>query len=122
MTTATLPRTYTIFMLVKTTNDWLALLPAERFAFLDTDINPILQVHPTVKMRFFDAEGFNSRVTDVVVWETADLGQYSAVVERLRESRFWGRYFDVVEIIPGVENAYAEHYQVAAYGSGELAA
>jgi hypothetical protein len=117
MTTATMPRLYTIFMLVKTTNVWLALSPPERFAFLDTDINPILQAHPLVKMRFFDAEAFNSRVTDVILWETSDLGQYSSVVERLRESRFWGLYFEVVEIIPGVENAYAEHYQVMAYGA-----
>jgi hypothetical protein len=115
MSTA-LPCPHTIFMLVKTTNTWLALPPAERFGFLDTDINPILTAHPTVKMRFFDAEGFNSRVTDVIVWETVDLAQYRAVVEGLRESRFWGTYFEVVEIILGAENAYADHYQVTPYG------
>jgi hypothetical protein len=120
MTTPTVPRCYTIFMLVKTTNVWLALSPPERFAFLDTDINPILQAHPLVKMRFFDAEAFNSRVTDVMLWETSDLGQYSSVVEGLRESRFWGTYFEVVEIIPGVENGYAEHYQMTPMGHNPL--
>jgi hypothetical protein len=120
MTIPTVPPCYTIFMLVKTTNVWLALSPPERFAFLDTDINPILQAHPLVKMRFFDAEAFNSRVTDVMLWETSDLGQYSSVVEGLRESRFWGTYFEVVEIIPGVENGYAEHYQMTPMGHNPL--
>jgi hypothetical protein len=32
------------------------------------------------------------------------------VVEALRETPFWDRYFDIVEILPGVENAYAKNY------------
>lgn len=109
-------RTYSIFMLIKTTNAWLSLPPDKRFSFLDTDINPILQTHPKVKMRFFDTEGYNSRVSDVIVWETQDLNEYQLVVEKLRESKFWGNYFEIVEIVPGIENAYAESYNVRPYG------
>lgn len=116
MTQQTVERqTYSVFMLVKTTNEWLALTPEERFAFLDTDIKPILESHPAVKMRFFDTEGFNSRVTDVIVWESDSLSSYQGVVEKLRESKFWGTYFEVVEILPGIENAYANHYNMDAY-------
>jgi hypothetical protein len=104
--------THTIFMLVRTTAEWLALEPKARFAFLGRDIVPILAAHPAVKMRFFDAEGYNARVSDVVVWETADLKAYRAVVDSLRETAFWTRYFEVTEIIPGVENDYAAHYRV----------
>ncbi len=107
---------YSIFMLVKTTNAWLNLRPDCRFAFLNSEIEPILKAHPSVKMRFFDTEGFNSKVTDVILWSTADLDQYQLVVEKLRESKFWGTYFDVVEIIPGIENAYADNYNVKPYG------
>jgi hypothetical protein len=32
------------------------------------------------------------------------------VVEALRETPFWDRYFRVVEILVGVENAYATNY------------
>jgi hypothetical protein len=110
--TATTEQTYNIFMLVKTTNDWLALSPEARFAFLNSDIRPILQAHPTVEMSFFDTEGFNSRVTDVITWKTSDLKQYQAIIEKLRESKFWGQYFEMVEILPGIENAYANYYQV----------
>lgn len=101
---------YTIFMLVKTTPEWLKLRPDARFSFLREDIEPILGAHPHVRMRFFDAEGYNSRASDVIVWETSDLKGYQSVVDALRETRFWDQYFDVVEIVPAVENAYAEAY------------
>ena len=108
-------QTFSIFMLVKTTNVWLTLSPEERFAFLDREINPILQKYPDVNMQFFDTEGFNSRVTDVVLWKTQDLESYQAVVENLREGNFWGTYFEVIEILPGIENAYASYYEVDPY-------
>lgn len=106
------PQPYSIFMLLKTTSTWLSLSPDQRFAFLETDIRPILKAHPGVKMRFFDTEGFNSRVTDVMIWETEDLSAYQSVVEALRESNFWDTYFEIVEILPGIENGYANHYEV----------
>jgi Darcynin, domain of unknown function len=103
-------QTFTIFMLVKTTPAWLKLKPDERFAFLREQIEPILGAHPHVRMRFFDSEGYNSRATDVILWETQDLLGYQSVVDALRETRFWGDYFEVIEIVPSVENAYAEAY------------
>ena len=109
--------THTIFMLVKTTATWLALAPPARFAFLGDVIAPILKANPTVKMRFYDSEFYNARSSDVIVWETAELPAYHRVVEALRESAFWDNYFDIVEIIPSVENGYAAHYGVAPIGS-----
>jgi Darcynin, domain of unknown function len=109
------PLTFTIFMLVKTTNTWLKLNPQERFAFLDKTIQPILKAHPSVKMRFYDSEAFSGKASDIIVWETADLRSYQHLVEQLRESVFWGTYFDVLDIIPSIENAYAEMYGVKPY-------
>jgi hypothetical protein len=37
------------------------------------------------------------------MWETS---------EELRETQFWGTYFEIVEIIPAIENAYALYYEV----------
>jgi len=110
------PITHTFFMMVKTTNTWLAKPPKERFAYLGSAIEPILKQHPAVKMRFFDAEAFSSRVTDVIVWETQAIGEYQAIVEKLREIEFWGTYFEIVEIIPAIENAYAAHYDTKPLG------
>ena len=50
------------------------------------------------------------------MWETHHVLAYQAVVEELRETAFWGTYFDVVEIIPAIENAYAAHYGVQPLG------
>ena len=108
-------RAYSIFILVKTTPAWLALSPPERFAFLGEEVQPILAAHPDVTMRFWDTEHFNARVTDVVLFETQNLRSYSMVIEKLRETRFWGPYFDVVEVLPGIENAYADAYDVEPY-------
>lgn len=113
---ATAPAEYTVFMLVKTNDPWLKLTPEQRFAFLGSDIEPILKGHPGVRLRFFDTEFFNSDVTDVLVWETADLKAYQLVIEALRESRFWDHYFQVVSILPGIENAYASNYNVKPVG------
>jgi hypothetical protein len=104
---------HTIFMHVKTTAQWLKLTPTDRFAFLGTTIQPILKQHPTVKMRFYDSEFFSARISDVIVWETADLVAFRRLVDRLRETMFWGTYFDVVDIIASVENDYADSYDRA---------
>ncbi len=104
---------HTIFMMVRTTAAWLHLTPKARFAFLGSDIVPILAAYPQVRMRFFDSESYNARVSDVILWETADLDSYRSVIDRLRETAFWTTYFEVVEIVPAVENDYARHYERA---------
>jgi hypothetical protein len=120
MTTTTTTDTNTrhvnhvFFMLVRTTPSWLALTPTERFGFLGEVIAPILGRHPDVSMRFFDSEAFSAEYSDVVMWETGTLLSYQAIVEELRETRFWGHYFEVVDIVASIENAYALHYDVDA--------
>jgi hypothetical protein len=103
---------HAFFMHVRTTREWLKLPPRDRFAFLDEVIRPLLAKNPQVTMRYFDAEAFSAEVTDVLLWETADVMAYQAVVEDLRETMFWGGYFDVVAIVASVENGYAIHYGV----------
>jgi Darcynin, domain of unknown function len=103
---------HTFFMLVKTTAIWLQISPKERFEFLEKTISPILKKHPSVQMRFFDSEAFSGHFTDVLMWETAEIQEYQFLVEKLRETLFWGTYFEIVEIIPAIENAYAKYYEV----------
>ena len=102
----------TFFMMTKTTNAWLALAPKERLAYVGTRLEPLLKKHPTVKLRYFESEAFSSRYTDILMWEAADVSEYQALVEELRETEFWGTYFEIVEIVPAIENAYARHYGV----------
>ena len=64
-----------------------------------------------------DAEFYDARVSDVLVWETADQAAYRAIVEGLRETPFWDHYFHIVDIIPAIENAYADHYDAKLIGA-----
>jgi hypothetical protein len=107
MTITTKELNHAYFMLVKTTNTWLQFSVKERFKFLEETIAPILQKHPAVAMRFFDSEAFSGRYTDVLLWETSDVQDYQSLVEDLRSTLFWGTYFEIIEIIPAIENAYA---------------
>jgi uncharacterized protein YutD len=65
------------------------------------------------KNAFFDSEAFSGHFTDVLMWETAIIKDYQFLVEELREKLFWGTYFEVVEIIPAIENAYALYNEVS---------
>jgi hypothetical protein len=112
MTTLSKELKHTFFMLVKTTSIWLQISPKERFEFLEKTISPILKKYPSVQMRFFDSEAFSGRFTDVLMWETAKIQEYQFLIENLRETLFWGTYFEIVEIVPAIENAYANYYEV----------
>ena len=100
----------TVFMLVKSMPEWLGFTNEERFGFLTTHIEPIVKKHhPKVTLRLYDVEFYSARVTDLWVWETTDHHAYELLVEDLRDTPFWDRYFLIVEILPGVENAYAKN-------------
>ncbi|HEV7967830.1 MAG TPA: darcynin family protein [Candidatus Acidoferrales bacterium] len=105
------PDFLTVFMLVKTTPEWLGFRIDERFKLLSIHFEPLLRKHRSrVTLRFYDIEFYSARVTDLWVWEASSHHAYELLVEELRETPFWDRYFQIVEILPGVENAYAKNY------------
>jgi DNA-binding winged helix-turn-helix (wHTH) protein len=100
-----------VFMLVKTNLEWLGLPVEERFGLLAKHVEPILHKHQEkVRLRSYDVEFYSARVTDIWLWDAADAHSYELLVEDLRETPFWDRYFAIVEILAGVENAYAKNY------------
>ncbi|GGZ64850.1 darcynin family protein [Streptomyces subrutilus] len=101
----------TAFMLVKTTPEWLALTVRERVDAFTTRVLPAIEARTTgVRSRFYDTEFYSARVTDVWVWEADDHHAYQLLVDALRETPFWDRYFEVVELLVGTENGYARTY------------
>ncbi|GAB3165365.1 darcynin family protein [Amycolatopsis sp. NPDC004378] len=105
----------TAFMLVKTTPEWLGLTVEQRVHAFETEVLPVVREKAEgVRSRFFDTEFYSARVTDVWVWEAVDHQAYHLVIEALRETPFWDRYFEIVEILVGVENGYAKNYGVPA--------
>jgi hypothetical protein len=112
--TGALTAALTVFMLVKTLPEWLAFSVDERFRQLREHVEPILRKHaPKVTLRFYDIEFYSARVTDLWMWEATEHHAYELLVEDLRETPFWDRFFEIVEILPGVENAFAKHYNQA---------
>ncbi|MCR6483097.1 darcynin [Amycolatopsis sp. OK19-0408] len=103
-------------MLVKTTPEWLALTVEERIEAFRTQVVPAIEGQGA-RSRFYDTEFYSARVTDVWVWEAADHAAYQRLVDALRETPFWDRWFEVVEILVGVENGYANNYGVDAVAS-----
>ena len=109
MTSSAKAPVLTVFMLVKTTPEWLGFSVDERFRLLAEHVEPILKRHADeVSMRFYDIEFYSARVTDIWVWDATSHHAYEQVVEALRDTPFWDRLFEVVEILPGVENADAK--------------
>ncbi|WP_176058219.1 darcynin family protein [Paraburkholderia sp. BCC1876] len=101
----------TVFMLVKTKPEWLALSDDERARLLHEHVLPILKRHADeVTLRYYDIEFYSARVTDIWVWDASSHHAYEMVVEALRMTPLWDRFYDVVEILPGVENAVAQAY------------
>lgn len=102
----------TVFMLVKTRPVWLEFPVDKRFAEGDKYLKPILQKHAgIISLRMFDTEFYATRVTDLWMWEASSRHSYELVVEELRETPFWDNYFDIVELLPAIENAAARNYQ-----------
>ena len=98
----------TAFMLVKSMPEWLGFTSEERLRLLATHIEPILNKHrPKVTLRLYDVEFYSARVTDLWIWEATDHLAYQLLVEDLRQTAFWDHYFQIVEILAGVENTRA---------------
>jgi hypothetical protein len=97
----------TMFMLLKTTPAWLTLSRPERRVFMAATIAPILAVHPATRMRYYDAEALTGRCTDLAVFETEDLEDYSDLVDAMRDTPFFGLpYYEIVDIVPAIENGF----------------
>lgn len=101
----------TAFMLVKTTPEWLALTVQERVDAFTTQVIPAIKARTTgVRSRFYDTEFYSARVTDVWVWEAENHHSYQLLIDALRETPFWDRYFEVIDLLVGTENGYARTY------------
>ncbi len=103
-------RRYTFFMLLRSTPDWLRLSREDRQRFLGEHVKPVFARYPAVPMRFYDAEAFSGRCTDIAVFETDDLEAYTFLIDGLRDTAFFSRpYFEVLDIVPAVEDGYVEY-------------
>ena len=103
---------YTILFLYSVTPAWLRHTRAERNALRQTHLQPLLERHADhVQARFCDAEAFGGRCTDFVIFETASLPAYYALIEALRDTPlFTTPYLTVNDIIIGINDGFA-HFE-----------
>lgn len=96
----------TAFLCLRATPQWLAMERGKRSSLAEAALASAIGSSP-ISFRFFDAEAFSSRISDVAMIETETLEDYYFFIERLRDSELLSvPYFDVVEIIPAIENGY----------------
>lgn len=100
----------TFFMSLRSQPSWLAFTRQQRADFIAEVVQPIFARHPAVKLRFYDAEAFSGRCTDMAVFETSDLRAYAFLIDALRDTPFFGLpHFEVLDIIPAMENGYRDY-------------
>lgn len=96
----------TVFVLLKTTKEWLRLERAERNRIADSVLSTVLSDNK-VTLRMFDAEAFTTKCTDVAMFQAEDMQTFYFAIERLRDSELITRpYFEMVEIIPTIEDGF----------------
>lgn len=97
-----------VFMLVNTRPEWLGFSESARPRGLRDALEPLLARHAgQVSLRVFDIGFYSAHATDLWMWEAADHQAYERLADDLRDTPFRDRFFEIVEILPGVENAPA---------------
>lgn len=91
----------TFFVHLNAAKNWLRLSAEEREAFVTDELAPLLAQYPNVSLRFYDVEAFTTKCSDIAVFETAVLDEYTALIDTIRSSRLITvPYFELVDIFP----------------------
>ena len=111
----------TFFMLLKATTHWRALdTDAQRTVF-DQALVTVFNGYPELRMSRFNAGAFHGRCTHVIVWELtdgADVWQYEAAVDALHAQPFFATpLFEIIDVIPGVEDDEDAPWPVLAFAA-----
>lgn len=96
----------TVFLLLEATPAWLALSREERSQIADPAMADAF-ARPGLSCRYFDAEAFHARISDVAMIEADSPQDYYFAIERLRDSDLIARgYFRMVDIVPAYEDGF----------------
>jgi hypothetical protein len=105
---------FTIFVLLRTLPSWLCLSRARRNEIASSAFTHALK-DGVVTIRHFDSEAFSGHCTDIAVFETDELVAFYLVMERLRDTDLFAKpYFEIVNIIPAIEDGFRAFEQSAA--------
>ena len=98
----------TAFLLLMASPDWLQLDRTTRRDIAQTSLAAAFP-DESATLRFYDAEAFSARVSDVAVIEADTPQTYYFAMERLRDTPLIANgYFQLKDIIPAYENGFQE--------------
>lgn len=102
-------RTYTFFVHLSTRKEWLQLNRDDRNSYFAQLKQEVFAKYPDVLIRLFDAEAFTTFCSDIAMFETANIQSYYFLIEELRDSKIYTEpYFDVISILPAIEDGFLE--------------
>ena len=102
---------YSVFVFLRALPSWLALPRGRRNEIATAALSGALK-DDQVKLRYFDAEAYSGFCSDIALFETNDLTAYYHVMERLRDTPLFATpYFELVQIIPAIEDGVREFEQ-----------
>ena len=108
MTTRSL--NYVVIVSLIALPSWLSLSRAERADVISNEVQPAAAAHPECHIRWIDAESMTALCSDVMIIDTTDLRSWNHLWERLRDSSLFAvPYFELVSIVPGIEDGYADY-------------
>lgn len=94
-----------VFVLLNT-NALLRLSRTERHSIADTLLSTTID-DQDVTLRMFDSEAFSTQCTDIAMFQAKDMHSFYFAMERLRDSVLITEpYFEIVEIIPTIEDGF----------------
>lgn len=97
---------YAVVVLIEFEPTWLAL-PRERRREVAGSLQAIVDRHPEVQVRWFDADAFGRGYSDFVLCECSDLERYHFLWEELRDSvLFTTPYARQKDVVLGLERGY----------------
>lgn len=103
-----------VFMLIRALPAWLALPRTERARIASAALASAA-AEADLRYRYFDAEAFSARCSDVLMLQIEDVRSYGFAIERLRDSPLFAEpYFELVDIVPALEDGYLDFEQAQA--------
>ncbi len=102
-----------VLLMLKATPKWWVMSKEYRLNMFKNFFYPILSNYTdSIQINVFNAEAFHSKVSDFIVLETTELDKYYEFLQDLKASKLFAReYFELQDIIMGVENGFKEFYE-----------
>ncbi len=101
---------YTFFVHMNATKEWLSLTRKQRSGFVETVLGPIHAKYPKVTTRMFDIEAFSADCSDMIMYETESIQEYTFLIDAIRDTEIYTvPYFEIVRILPAVEEGFVDY-------------